>query len=158
MRSLPASTAQRVFRAVANREGPFSALLEFIRYGATSGLALTADFLCLVLLTELAGLHYLASSVVGFGAGMVIAYVLSVRWVFAARRLNNAAAEGTIFILIGIAGLLVNQVVIYSLTESGLLPYVASKAVSAVIVFTFNFSVRKLALFTAPATRRGVAL
>ena len=158
MRSLPASTAQRVFRAVVDRRSPVPALWEFVRYVATSGLALTADFLSLVLLTELVGLHYLASSVVGFAAGMVIAYVLSVRWVFSARRLSNAAAEGTIFILIGVAGLLINQAVLFSLTESGLLPYAASKAVSAVIVFTFNFSVRKLALFTAPATREGVAL
>lgn len=158
MSKLPDSSAQRVFGAVAAWQGSVPALGEFIRYGATSGLALTADFLSLVLLTELAGLHYLASSVVGFAAGMVIAYVLSVRWVFSARRLSNAAAEGTIFILIGVAGMLINQVVIFSLTESGLLPYVASKVASAGIVFTFNFSVRKLALFTAPAARQGVAL
>lgn len=158
MRNLPDSPARRVFGAVAAWQGSVPAVWEFIRYGATSGLALTADFLSLVLLTEFAGLHYLVSSVVGFAAGMVIAYVLSVRWVFSARRLSNATAEGTIFILIGIAGLLINQAVLYSLTEGALLPYAASKAVSACIVFTFNFSVRKFALFTAPATRGGVAL
>ena len=89
---------------------------------------------------------------------MLVAYVLSVRWVFSARRLNSAAAETTIFILIGLAGLAINQVIMYSLTDGALLPYAVSKIVSAGIVFIFNFSVRKLALFTAPAAQQGAAL
>lgn len=158
MRSLPVSTAQRVFRAVANRQGPVPALGELVRYGATSGFALALDFAALVLLTEVVGLHYLVSAVIGFSLGIAAAYILSVRWVFSTRRLTSMAAESTIFLAIGIAGLLINHGIMYSLTESGLLPYAASKIVSAGIVFTFNFSVRKLALFTAPAARQGVAL
>lgn len=156
MRSLPGNTAPRVLRALASRSTP--AFGELIRYGAASGLALAADFGTLVLLTEIAGLHYLASAVVGFGAGILVAYVLSVRWVFASRRLSSVAAESAIFLAVGMAGLAINQVVIYSLTESALLPYTVSKLASAGIVFVFNFSVRKLALFTAPATRQEAAL
>ena len=158
MRRLPDNAVDRIFFALASRRETGSPLGELIRYGAASGIAFAADFGTLVLLTELAGLHYLASAVIGFGAGILAAYLLSVHWVFATRRLASVAAERTIFVLVGIAGLAINQVVIYSLTESGMLPYAVSKLVSAGIVFIFNFSVRKLALFSAPTTRQGAAL
>lgn len=157
MRNLPDNTALPPHRAVARWRGLVPVSGELIRYGVASGLALAVDFATLVLLTELAGLHYLLSAAVGFSAGIAVAYLLSIRWVFSARRLNSVAAETTIFVLIGIAGLAINQLVIYSLTEGGLLPYAASKIAAAGIVFTFNFSVRKLALFTVPATGEGVA-
>lgn len=154
MRNWPDNAALRFFRAVASRRGALPPWGELIRYGTASALALAVDFGTLVLLTELFGLHYLASAVIGFGAGILVAYVLSVRWVFTARRLSSVAAESTIFLAVGLAGLAINQIVIYSLTEGALLPYAVSKLASAGIVFTFNFSVRKIALFTAPASRQ----
>jgi putative flippase GtrA len=168
MRRLSDSTAQRPLRAAASRGGrtfpfpptarlPVRQLEELFRYGAASAVAFAVDLGLLILLTERAGIHYLGSAAIGFSAGIAVAYVLSVRWVFTKRRLNSVLAESTVFVLVGIAGLAINQVVIYSLTEFAFVPYTASKIASAGIVFTFNFSVRKLALFTAPATRQGIA-
>jgi putative flippase GtrA len=85
----------------------------------------------------------------------VVAYLLSIRWVFATRRLASASAEGAIFLLIGLAGLIINHFVMYGLTELALLPYAVSKVGSVGLVFSFNFSVRKAILFTAPAAPKG---
>jgi putative flippase GtrA len=143
------------FCQAAGREPVGGPVSEFLRYGAASAVALAVDFGALVLLTELAGLHYLASAAAGFGLGIVVAYLLSIRWVFASRRLASVPAEGAIFLLIGLAGLIINIFVMYGLTELALLPYAVSKVGSVGLVFTFNFSVRKAVLFTAPALPRG---
>ena len=145
----------RGMRLLAHRVPAGSYAVEFLRYGAASALAFAADFATLVLLTEKAGVHYLASAAAGFGVGIVIAYVLSIRWVFSARRLANVAVESTIFLLIGVAGLVVNHFVMFGLTEIALLPYPISKIGSAGVVFSFNFWLRKSALFTVSFAPKG---
>ena len=141
----------RDWRRIASRQPASSPFCEFVRYVATSALALAGDVATLVLLTELTGTHYLVSAAAGFGVGILIAYLLSVRWVFSNRRLASAAAERAIFALIGVGGLAINHVVMYGLTEVALLPYMVSKTGSVGLVFSFNFALRKLLLFTIPA-------
>jgi len=140
---------------IARRQPDGSPFGEFVSYAAASALALAGDFGTLVLLTELVGVHYLLSAAIGFSIGILITYVLSVRWVFSTRRLANVWAERAIFVLIGIAGLVINHIVMLGLTEFALLPYAISKLASVGLVFTFNFSVRKTVLFTVPAASKG---
>ena len=145
----------RGLRRIVSREPAASPFVEFLRYGAASAIALFVDFAALVLLTEFAGIHYLASAAVGFSLGIVVAYVLSVRWVFTSRRLASVPAESAIFLVIGIAGVAINHVAMFGLTESAHLPYTVSKVGSAVLVFTFNFIARKTVLFRVSAAPRG---
>lgn len=125
-----------------------TALAELLRYGAASALALAADFGCLLLLTEAFAVHYLISAGCAFVLGMVVIYLCSIHWVFAHRGLDNVAAERTLFLLIGLAGLALNQVLMFSLTDLAGLPYQLSKLGAAGMVFSFNFAARKRALFT----------
>ncbi len=134
---------------------------EFIRYGLASAVALGVDFGTLVFCTEVLGLHYLASAAIGFSLGILVIYRLSTRWVFAHRRLDNRATEWTIFVAIGVAGLVLNQINMAGLTEWGGLRYELSKVVSTGVVFCFNFAARKALLFTLskradPNASRGV--
>jgi putative flippase GtrA len=138
------------WRHVLSGKPAESALVEFLRYGITSAVALACDFAILVLFTELAGIHYLISAATGFGAGIFIAYALSVRWVFSHRRFANASAERLLFILIGVAGMALNQVIMFGLTGL-LMPYAFSKLASIGVVFTVNFTLRKVLLFTGAA-------
>lgn len=140
------------WRSVLSGKRAENALIEFLRYGITSAVALVCDFGTLVLLTEFAGFHYLVAAALGFGAGVLVAYSFSVRWVFHSRRLPSASAERALFILIGAAGLALNQAIIFGFTELVLFPYAASKLASIGIVFTFNFTLRKMFLFTGSAT------
>ncbi len=142
-------------RRIVSREPAASPFVEFLRYGAASAIALFVDFATLVLLTEFAGIHYLASAAVGFSLGILVTYFLSVRWVFASRRLASVPAESAVFLLIGIAGLAINHVAMFGLTEAAHLPYAVSKVGSAGLVFTFNFIARKTVLFRVSAAPRG---
>jgi putative flippase GtrA len=122
--------------------------LEFGRYAACSALALAVDYSLLVTLTEYMALHYMASSAIGFSAGVSLAYVLSIRFVFEQRRLEGSL-EFVSFVAIGVLGLLLNQVFLWCLVTFSSLSYALAKAPTAVIVFVFNFSARRSFLFSA---------
>jgi len=120
---------------------------ELWRYFVVSGVALGVDYGLLVALTEVLQVPYLISGGIGFMGGAVVAYLGSVRWVFSARRVSDRGQEITLFVLIGVGGLGINELVLWSLTEGALLHYTASKLGAAAVGFAFNFLVRKVILF-----------
>jgi putative flippase GtrA len=63
--------------------------------------------------------------------------------------------ERMIFVLIGVGGLAINHMVMFSLTEIALFPYWLSKIGAVALVFLFNFTLRKALLFTASARVKG---
>jgi putative flippase GtrA len=121
---------------------------EGARYAAASAAALCVDFGAYSGLIRLGGLHYLVAAPVGFALGLATVYVLCIRWVFTRRRFADRRAEFLLFTAIGIGGLLLNQLVIYVTVDQFSLAYEQAKLVSAGIVFSFNFGLRKLLLFT----------
>ena len=121
---------------------------EWLRYFAASALAFALDLATLSGLSRFAGVHYLLAAPVGFALGLALIYLLSVRWVFAERRLADRRIEFAVFALIGLAGIAINELVIYVGVERFSLSPVQAKIPSAALVFCFNFASRKLLLFT----------
>lgn len=121
---------------------------EGIRYFGASALALMLDLATLSGLNRIAGVHYLVAAPIGFALGLALIYLLSVRWVFAERRLVNPRVEFVLFGLIGLAGMGINELVIYAGVEQFALAPEQAKVASAALVFCFNFATRKLLLFT----------
>jgi putative flippase GtrA len=125
-------------------------LVQMARYLVVGGLAFVADFGSLVLLTSLCGWYYLYSAAAAFLLGLAINYALSVTWVFKVRAVKNAHAEFLLFGLIGLVGLGINQVLLWTLTDGLGLDYSQSKLLSTPLVLAWNFGARKLLLFTTP--------
>jgi putative flippase GtrA len=121
---------------------------EGVRYFAASALALAVDFGSYSGLIRLASVDYLVAAPIGFALGLAIIYLLSIRWVFRQRRLGDARAEFLLFALIGLAGMALNQGVVYAGVALFALSYEMAKIASAGTVFCFNFASRKLLLFT----------
>jgi putative flippase GtrA len=115
---------------------------------AASALALVMDFGSYVALIRLAGVHYLVAAPIGFALGLAVIYVLSIRWVFRERRIADRRAEFALFALIGLAGMALNQLIIYTGVRLLAASPETAKIVSAGMVFCFNFVSRKLLLFT----------
>jgi putative flippase GtrA len=124
------------------------ALHEGSRYLLASAAALALDASVYMALIRLGGIHYLAAAPIGYVLGILVIYLLSTRWVFSNRRLTNVRSEFFVFTLIGIVGLLLNQVVIYLCVDGLSMSYELAKLTSASLVFCFNFAGRKLILFT----------
>ena len=120
---------------------------QFVRYGFVGGLAFSIDLVALFALTEFLGIHYLVSAVVAYLLGLVVNYLLSIRWVFSSRNVKDPRMEFVVFTLLGIVGLLLNELFIWGFAELLLLHYMVSRVLSAFITFPTKFVLRKLLLF-----------
>lgn len=121
---------------------------EFIGYFAASVVALVVDMFLLLQLAKV--MHPVAAATIAFLVGLLVCYGLSVRFVFASRRLGSQRAkEAAVFFLVGLVGLGVNDVVIYLGHMIFMLPLAMSKLSAAALSFLFNFGGRKYLLFRA---------
>ena len=131
------------------KEETDNTLIQLFRYGFVGGAAFLVDYVVLVLLTEVFGMHYLLSATISFILGLVTNYLLSVVWVFNKRTLGNRWAEFAVFAIIGVIGLGLNALIMYVCTDKLGIHYMISKIISTVIVFFWNFFARKIILFKA---------
>ena len=120
---------------------------QLVRSIIASNGAFLIDLGILWAFTELLGVYYLVSSGIGFVVGTTVAYALNILWVFGKRRLQNRPIEYAIFFLIGLMGLIFNEVLIWYFSERVGTHYLVSKVVSGTTVFFFNFLSRKYLLF-----------
>lgn len=120
---------------------------EFARYVLVGGFAFVCDTCTLYSLTQFLGLNYLISAAIGFVLGVGVNYLLCRKWVFQRRRLKSTTVEMTIFVLIGIVGLGLNEIILWTFQSKLGIYYMFAKGVSGVVVFMWNFGARKLALF-----------
>jgi putative flippase GtrA len=123
-------------------------LRQFVLYGAISVAALAVDYGLLIFLTETVGLYYLLSATISFGTGMLLVYAASVSYIFDERRFGNRSLELTSFVAIGVAGLVLNAVLLWAITTGTPLGYQLAKLPTAGIVFLFNYLARRNLLFT----------
>lgn len=115
-------------------------------YLIASAIALFADLSTFAILSWLGCAWYLAATG-GFLLGAVVAYLISVRWVFATRSIESWQAELAIFILIGCLALLMIQGVMWVQINILGIPSGWARVVAAIFSFLTNFTLRKLALF-----------
>ena len=122
-------------------------IVQLFRYTLVGGLAFVFDFGSLFILTEYLNIHYLVSAAIAFLLGLTINYILSIIWVFEKRALSNKKIEFLVFALIGIVGLGLNEFIMWFFTDILYWHYLLSKIISTVVVYLWNFFVRKFVLF-----------
>ncbi|MBO4379433.1 MAG: GtrA family protein [Muribaculaceae bacterium] len=122
--------------------------IQLFRYVFVGGFAFIVDYGMLFALTEFCDLYYLLSATISFVAGLVVNYLLSTSWVFRSGAvMQNKLAEFTVFALIGLVGLLLNNVLLYLFTDICGVHYMISKLITTVLVMGWNFGARKHILF-----------
>jgi putative flippase GtrA len=138
--------------AIENRARRLAAgVPQLSRYTAASVLALACDFAVYLALAT-GGMTAALAGVAGYGAGMVVHYLLSVAVVFDARAANKAPARlmGE-FLLTGLAGLALTGVVIALATGIGGLPLLPAKVAATVVSFLAVYALRRGMVFAARA-------
>jgi putative flippase GtrA len=116
---------------------------QFVRYFGVALVGLAVDFGTMVLLHEVAGVHYLYAAIAGFVAGLAVNYSLSTRYVFKDSKLRSRWMEFVSFGVIGLIGLGLLSISMWVLTDGLHVHYVASKVLATVVVFVWNFLGRK---------------
>ena len=122
-------------------------IFQLIRYGFVGGVAFVADYASLYIFTEWLGVQYLVSAAFAFIIGLTFNYILSNLIVFTTHRLNNRWLEFSIFAIIGVIGLGLNELIMYCACEMIGMHYMIAKLISTALVFFWNFFARKLTLF-----------
>ena len=122
-------------------------LIQLLRSLFAGGISFVLDTTVLVLLTQYAHIHYLIAATVGFLFGLCLNYLLSIRWVFPNRSMESSQKEFTVFILVGIVGLVMNNFFLWLFTDLLSVYYIYSKFMALVFVYFWNFSARKFLLF-----------
>lgn len=142
MRNDKDSKIRSIFKVKTN-----NTLLQLFRYTFVGGFAFLVDFGTLFFLTEISHVHYLVSAGIAFIFGLTINYFLSVLWVFSSRTIESRLLEFFLFALIGLVGLGLTELLLWILTDILLIYYLFSKIITTIIVYFWNFFVRKIMLF-----------
>lgn len=122
---------------------------EVFRALMASGVAFLLDLGTLTFLTYVVKQHYLIAACAGFAVGLVVNYALSTAWVFTERRGLPVGTEALVFSGVGIVGLGLTELLLYTLTDGLQVPVLLSKVAAAGIVFLWNYYARRVLLFTS---------
>jgi putative flippase GtrA len=121
--------------------------IQLFRYIFVGGAAFLVDFITLFILTQYFGIYYLISAAIAFILGLIVNYLISIKWVFSNRKLERISFEFGIFAMIGIVGLVLNEFLIWFFTQDLQIFYLFSKILAAVVILFWNFFARKFMLF-----------
>jgi len=117
-------------------------LIQFIRYGIVVAVAGPIDLGGYIVLKASFHIYYVLAATISFTASLVVNYLLSVAWVWTNHTGRQRHVDATIFILIGIVGLGITDLVVYWLTSYAHLNYIVSKLVAFIVVFFWSFGAR----------------
>ncbi len=121
--------------------------LQSFRYAVGGGIAFVFDFSSLYLLTQYGHIYYLFSAAIAYMIGSAVHYIFSIFAVFPSRTYENRTLEFTIFALIGLIGLGMNEILMWFFTAKMGYHYLYSKLLATCFIFFWNFSTRKFLLF-----------
>jgi putative flippase GtrA len=121
--------------------------IQIFRYLLSGLFAFIADAFILYTLTEYFNFHYLLSTVLAYSVGVFVSYIMNIVWVFDKRKQERQSIEMLIFILITLIGLLITYVLMWYFTSKLEIYYLFSKVITTILVFIWNFLMKKRILF-----------
>lgn len=125
--------------------GPRPLLHEFLRYIVVGGIAFIVDW-CVLWLGLRLGMQYLVATAAGFAIGLVINYLLCIAWAWRGTRATTAR-DFLVFCLIGLAGLLLTELLMRLAVGAAGIPAPLAKLPVAGVVFLWNFGLRRMLVF-----------
>lgn len=139
---------------------------EFIRYIFVGGGATIVHWLVLIILREALKIDANLANLVGFCCGLTFNYIISTLWVFDKNeaKVDNKLVELSVFSIIGVVGLGINQFFIWLFDKAladkdvlfGLIPtdknYLIGQVIATGVAFFWNFFARKYILYNKKGT------
>lgn len=119
---------------------------QFGKFAIVGTLAFFIDFGTMTFLTEVFGVDYLVSTTVGFIVSVVFNYFASMRFVFTHKEGLSRRREFTIFIVLSVIGLGLNDLLMYAGVDLFNVDYRLMKIIATACVTIYNFITRKVFL------------
>ncbi len=112
---------------------------ELVRYLIAGGSATVVHFLVLILLTEYAGVWYLASSGIAFICGVTVSFILQKWWTFSEVSTDMIPTQALYYLSVILAGLAVNASILFVLVDVLDMWYVVAQVPVSAIIAIINF-------------------
>ena len=119
---------------------------QMVKFGIIGALAFVIDYGFMILLTEVFKVNYLISSGISFTISVIFNYICSMKYVFDSRDDMSKGKEFTIFIILSIIGLCINQLIMCAMVDKLGLFYAVVKLFATAVVMVWNFVTRKIFL------------
>ncbi|MBQ8626267.1 MAG: GtrA family protein [Agathobacter sp.] len=118
-------------------------VLQFCRFASVGIISLAVDYGFMVFLTESTLMGYFRACAFSYTISILVNYVLSMRYVFRGREDVSKAKEVSIFLVLSLIGLGLNQVAMWLLVDVLNIYYAVAKVLAAGMVTGYNFISKK---------------
>lgn len=120
-------------------------VLQYAKFAVVGITSLMIDYGVLVFLTENTafGLDYFQASAFSYTTSIFVNYILSMKYVFHGKEDMGRMKEASIFFVLSLIGLFLNQMVMWFAVECLGIYYAAAKLLSTLMVTNYNYISRK---------------
>lgn len=118
-------------------------VLQFCKFGLVGIISLFVDYGAMFALVEGFALDYFKACAFSYTFSVIVNYVLSMRYVFHGREDISKTKEATIFFILSLIGLLLNQAIMWLAVDFIGIYYGVAKLMSTFMVTGYNFISRK---------------
>ena len=118
-------------------------LVQIFNFGIVGVIATIIDFGFLYLFKSILHLPLILSNTLSFCISVIYNYWASMTFVFDVDKNKSKKRNFILFIIFSIIGLILNDIIVYIITEKIKLYYMLSKIIATIIVMVFNFITRK---------------
>ena len=119
---------------------------KIIKFSIVVCIATIIDFICLYIFKEYLNIDVILANTLSFIISVIYNYIASITLVFDINKNKNKKLKFALFIIFSIIGLIINNTLIYILTNTLNIYYLLSKVIATLIVMIFNFITRKMIL------------
>ena len=116
---------------------------KIIKFSIVGGIATIIDFVFLYIFKEFLNFNIILANTLSFIISVTYNYIASITWVFDVNKNKNKNVQFVLFIVFSVVGLIINNVILYILTDKLNIYYLISKVIATIIVMIFNFITRK---------------
>lgn len=116
---------------------------KIIRFIVVGGIATIIDFVCLYIFKEFLNFNVILANTLSFTISVIYNYIASIKYVFDVDKNKNRKIQFIVFIVFSVLGLILNNLILYLLTDKLNIYYLISKIIATMFVMVFNFITRK---------------
>ncbi len=121
-------------------------IAQIVKFGIVGFIAFCIDYGIFLALTYLFGVNYLVAAAISFLVSTVFNYAASMRYVFQGKETQTAMQQFTIFFVLSVFGLVLNQIFLWACVDVCSIAEWAGKLVATALVMVYNFITRKIFL------------
>ena len=118
-------------------------LVQIFKFAIVGVFATLIDFAFLYIFKEYCHFPTILANTLSFVISVLYNYWASIRWVFDVNKEKDAKRNFILFVITSAIGLLINDIIMYIVSEVLLVHYMLAKIAATAVVMVFNFITRK---------------